>query len=347
MAAKRAYSMDDDRTECMALLQRIDRKYTTALNSFHRQIVDIVSHELLEYVDAIDPEGVTLPIPTEVANMTTDEHDGMDDSVEPPPKRRLREVLAARSLESSSDESIAVRRNDTSTVITAAKSDKLVLCDNAIILFIGQANEQVRKDVTNSLILAQINAEKKVLAFKEKMGSSTSVVLTMEEWMRVFQETFRHMNWADTGFQVASAAAEGTDLTMDKIVLSIIEAIGTDEEKSKMKKALAVLKRIPQEDDRMQLFNRRTSARDFSQFQAHVVYIDQRGSATMKTTMFAVSTKETVTNVLWFQWKDASTRVYSAEHTMMLGSSAFDMMRPIIERKIQQINETYVNQIPF
>lgn len=301
-----------------------------------------------------------------------DSTDGMDDENVPlatlkrtmvetsPPiipvkKRVLKDLFQKRVKESVTNLSmipIASNGKDghdgkTVEVTTADKEDKLVLCDHSVVLFVGEANEKVRKDVENSLILAQLNADRRLAEFKQKSGSTVFVAEGIKTWSNTFQETFRHMGWSDIGFQVTEATASGKDLSIDKLLMGVIEAVGNEEEKSKFKKAMSVLKGLPQDDDRLQLFKRRSVGKDLVQFQVHMVFIDKRGAATMKTTCIGISTQEKVTDILWFRWNDSSTQVFNTEHTMILGAQSFENIRDVIEKRILKINETYINDIPF
>lgn len=297
-----------------------------------------------------------------------DNVDGMDEDVplatlkrplldSPPPvapkKRVLKDIFQKRVKESVTRLSMLppvsndAHDGKTLEVTRADKEDKLVLCDHSVVLFAGEPNEKVRQDVQNSLILAQLNADRKLADFKQKSGSTVFVAEGIKTWSNTFQETFRHMGWSDIGFQVTEATASGKDLSIDKLLIGVIEAVGNEEEKSKFKKAMSVLKGLPQDDDRLQLFKRRSVGKDLVQFQVHMVFIDKRGAATMKTTCIGISTKEKVTDVLWFRWNDSSTQVFNTEHTMILGAQSFENVRGVIEKRILKINETYINDIPF
>lgn len=344
----------DEIIECEKIVDRMDHRVVTAVNELHMEFRDIVRNELYRY---LLESSVTAETPTAAAMTAQDYHDGMDDTdpsndveespnrVQPPPKKRFRDAFTPR--ESQRREKNVYNIPTEMAIPKTGATDKFLLCDNSIILFVGEQNESVRSDVTNSLILAQLNADKQMLTFKQKVGASIMPASAMEEWMRVFQETFSHIGWVDTGFEVTRAQAAGNDLSMEKILLNVIDAIGNDEEKTTFKKAMAVLKTLPDEDEKISLFRRRTVEKDFTQFLVHLVYIDGRGSATMKTSMLCVSTKQSITNVLWFTWTDTGTQVFKAEHTMMLGARSFDLIRPTIVKKVLQINETYVNSIPF
>lgn len=294
------------------------------------------------------------PTTTNILAMSTDQRDGLDDvlvddriSIRPPSNKRIRDERTGRIVERSTEDTLVVKRNGNSTDFTLSKKDKLLFCDNSIILFVGEENEQVRKDVTNSLMLAQLHADRCMQEFKKKTGSAPMLVPCLEEWYSKFLETFHHMNWVDIGFQTTKVQAAGRDMSVEKVILQLMESLGNQEERSKFRKAMAVLKALPSDDQKLTLFKQRSAEKDFSQFLVHMVYINAKGDATMKTGMIGVSTKETVTNILWFEWRDTNTQVYKADHTMMLGSATFDRMRPLIEDKIQNINESYVNQIPF
>lgn len=348
----------DEVIQCEMLVDEIDKRVATPVNELRMEFRNLVRNELYNFLLRTADTASTPVAPPSIAQ---DYHDGMDEDnaqveavadkdnrILSPPKKRLREAFntptTSRRDKNAYEPNVVLPSNP---VVSKSPNDKFLLCDNSIILFVGEQNEAVRTDVTNSLILAQLNADKQMLAFKQKVGASIMPASAMEEWMRVFQETFAHIGWVDTGFEVTRAQAVGNDLSMEKILLNVIDAIGNGEEKTTFRKAMAVLKTLPNEDEKISLFRRRTVEKDFTQFLVHLVYIDGRGSATMKTSMLCVSTKQAVTNVLWFTWSDTGTQVFKAEHTMMLGARSFDLIRPTIVKKVLQINETYVNAIPF
>lgn len=326
-------------------------RLTDHVYHFAKNVLTVIADEL-----QLHEEGVAV-IASAVANRIGEEED--DDDVDGNSRKRPRTtaplVDRRQLLRQVVTRSVAFgHRDDVDSGMvagpsstTASTSGTITLCDKSIILFAGEPNERVRTDVTNCLILAQLNADKQLLAYKTNVSAPHSVIECLKEWFRVFQQTFLHMNWVDTGFQVDEAEVKGDTLSVDKVLLEVIEAIGSEEEKGRMHKAMQVLKSLPETDERLSLFKRRTVQRDMTQFLVQMVTIDKRGSATIKSTMIGLSTKMDVTNVLWFQWSDTETRVFKTEHTMMLGSKTFEGLRPVIESKIQKINETYVNQIAF
>lgn len=225
--------------------------------------------------------------------------------------------------------------------------DNVVLCESSAILFVGEPNTQVQQDVIDSMVLAHLNAEHKLIDYKSKKDMPQDAASSMKYWFEQFQSTFKHMRWVDSGFEVAEAKTSGNDLSVDKVVLDIIDSIGNEEEKNKFKKAMEVMKAMPKSDNRLALFRQKAQQRDMCQFLVHLVFIDKRGSATMKSTIIALSTKQNVTDVLWFRWSDGETKIYKSEHTMILNSHSFDAMRSTIQQKIQKINETFINKIPL
>ena len=162
-----------------------------------------------------------------------------------------------------------------------------------------------------------------------------------------FVQVYLHMNWVNTGFEVQEAKVSGNNLSVDKVLLEIVDAIGNEQEKKKLKRAIEALKKIPAEDERIKLWRKSTVESGKGQFLVHVCTIDARGSAIMKTSRIGVSTKEDITDVLFLKWRDDQASVYKAEHTMMLGGHSMDNMREIIQNKIQSVNKTFIESIPF
>lgn len=227
------------------------------------------------------------------------------------------------------------------------KTESLVLVDKAVLMFDGEPNEQVRKDVVNCLLLAQLNADKKRQIQEENNQSNMTPLQLMRYWMTVFLETMRHLNWVTTNANVDELHCSGTDFTAERILLDMINTIGNEQDKLSFRNAMTVLKAIPQDDNRLKLFSKRSIVANHTQMMVSVVHIDKRGLASMKVGVLAVGKVQNETNVLWFQWKDADVKVYKADTTVILDSNAFTSMRPIMEQKIQKINESYVNMIPL
>ena len=97
---------------------------------------------------------------------------------------------------------------------TVSKPNNLFVCEKSLLLFVGEDNAQVKQDVTNSLILAQLNADKHVQDFKTNAGSAPFVLESLKEWFAKFQESFHHFNWVDIGFDVAELKSSGNDLSV-------------------------------------------------------------------------------------------------------------------------------------
>lgn len=236
---------------------------------------------------------------------------------------------------------------DHDATVDPSKPDNVLLCDKSIILFVGAENESVRSDVSDCLLISQVAADKHLSDYKLRVGNGATYLECLKEWFTKFTLTFKACGWVDTGFSVDEATVKGSDASVDKVLIDIIDSVANEEEKSKCLKAIEALRKLPTEDNRLQLFNQRTIGRDGGQFLIHMIYVDKRGAATMKTTMIGLSTTLTVTNVLWFNWRDGNTKLYKTEHQMMLGPHMYDTMRGVVSARIKAINENYINSIPI
>lgn len=320
---------------CDTLCERVDRRFHSDFGVWRALASDVVCQELHALVqearddkenhspDAVVPSLTSVPI----------SHHG---------RRVLRDMFDIHKRSS-------VTTTDINGTTETAVKDELLFCDKSIVMFVGASNAAVRRDVIDSLVLAQLNADKQ-LEMRNKARAATTGTFASDDakfWFEQLQTTFQHLCWADTQFDMSEVVLTGTNFSMDQILLQVIDSVTNSDEQNKFRHALTILKSLPQDDDRMQLFARRSTQTDLRSFLVHVVYIDGSGSAFMKTTMMALSTKEAVTNVLWFQWQNRDTKVYKVEHNMVLGANAFDGMRDVVRSKVQQINETFVRQLPF
>lgn len=333
--------------------------FQTCISDMLRDKIDEWDRSIWNYTEECIKTAFNKAVSHSSVNAVLDNTDGMDDN-----NATIIDVEQRNEEYVENDVETDAQGNTTttsSTVTTKTSStkrssvpiqpgkpvDNVVLCESSAILFVGEPNAAVQQDVINSMILAHLNAEHKLIDYRTKADLPQDAASSMKYWFQQFQSTFKHMSWVDSGFEVAEAKTSGNDLSVDKVVLDIIDSIGNEEEKNKFKKAMEVMKAMPKSDNRLALFRQKAQQRDMCQFLIHLVFIDKRGSATMKSTIIALSTKLNVTDVLWFRWSDGETKIYKSEHTMILNSHAFDTMRPVIQQKIQKINETFVNKIPL
>lgn len=283
---------------------------------------------------------------TEIVNRSTNE--SVDGNNVTTLKRNLMAANIEVEQEIDSDEEVTITRRATKVIKRSEEEkDLLIVCGKSVLLFAGEENEQVRQDVINSMILAQLAADKAVINYKQQHGTGVTVLDELKCFFDTFVQVYLHMNWVNTGYDVQEAKVSGNDLSVDKVLIEIVDAIGNEEEKSKLKKAIKALSLLPTEDERIKLWRKSTIEAGKGQFLVHVCTIDARGSATMKTSMIGVSTKRDITDVLFFKWRQDEASVYKAEHTMMLGGHSIDNMREVIQAKIQQVNKTFIQSIPF
>lgn len=225
-------------------------------------------------------------------------------------------------------------------------NEHIVICDKSILLFDGIPNEEVRNDVTNTVLLAQLNADKKLR--KECEGGKLKDAESVERikyWTKEYIETLRHTFWMSTDAVVDEFQATTQDCSIDKILIEIIESFATGEQKDKVKAAFSILKSLPEDDGKFSVFKKSTVQRDITQVAINMITIDSRGMAQMKTVMLGISTKQKVTNVLWFGWKDQNTKIYKVEQTLNFVHNMYGSLKATLENKLKELNSTYVEYI--
>lgn len=225
------------------------------------------------------------------------------------------------------------------------EANTLTICDKSILLFTGKEDDQVRSDVKNSLLLAQLASDSYLRKHIQKDPSSNNTFDNLKIWDSRFKEVFMNCGFAPTASTVDQIQSHGSDASIDKVLLEVVENIGNEEQTKKFKSAIKVLHSLPQDDKRMQLFNNRTTIRDLVQLIVAFCYIDPTGSASLNTALIGISTKDNVGNILWFKWSDMDTKVYKSQYTLYLGHGQHDNIRPAVVRKLKSLNETFVEDI--
>lgn len=234
------------------------------------------------------------------------------------------------------------------TVLSVDSSNvdsKLVLCDKSVILFTGYNIPQTRLDILNSLVLAQLAADKAVQKKEIEIARQLTGQEKIEEWSLMYKTALNNFRWTTLTHDTDKIHLKGNDFNMEKILMDTIGEMCQDGDKDRLRQALTVLKTLPAEDDKIRLFKRRTMTRDMTSVSVNMVHIDSLGNAVMKMSTFYIGTTQDVTNVLWFNWSDEKTQVWKSKQTMMFSPQLYDKLRPMVDKKILQLNETFINSI--
>jgi hypothetical protein len=221
---------------------------------------------------------------------------------------------------------------DVPSEIAALEATPVEIADDAkagyvnagsLVSFVAGMTAQNKSDVLNSTLLAQLAANKK---FKREEQP--------REWYEFYREVLeRGCGWVVPAWKFAEFKAEGATFSVDEVVLKILKAFATQNDIAVVMETVEALKSLADKDRRLVLFERTTHTSRNGNFQI-AASAESDGVAVMKIGSFYFTTSQTVTRILWMEFKGTDTSLYQAGQTCELNSEVYAKVREAVVRKL-------------
>jgi len=182
-------------------------------------------------------------------------------------------------------------------------------CWNATAFVVAGVSAQHKSDVLNTTLLAQLGATKKYDREKQT-----------KEWYDSYRTVLENVGWVVGAFDFKDFGIEGDKFTADEVVLKVLAAIATGNDLATIAETWEALKALNDDARQIVFFNRSSHGNDSGSLQISAV-ADSDDVAVMKLGAFTFSTRDTVTNLLWFQFATARTDFYQGSQTMDLNGT--------------------------
>lgn len=225
---------------------------------------------------------------------------------------------------------VAPKRLTVTTDKPSAKVDA-----GSVVSFVAGVSEQAQSDVLNSTLLAQLNSD--YMYDREKKT---------EDWYKNYVYVLGKVGWVIQGFEFQKYNSSSQGLTMDKVVIQIVEAMMTGNELAVATSAIKALNGLADDDGRIKLFGHSTSSDSGGSFQIASA-TEQNGAVAMKLGAFYMSYKTNQTDVLWWHYKSANVDIYKSGQGVTLDHDVYDQVRQSIITKLGDKAKTFVDDLPI
>jgi len=193
----------------------------------------------------------------------------------------------------------------------------------AVVSFVDGVSGQHKADVLNSVLLAQLAANKK---YNRETDTAN--------WYTFYRSVLEYVGWVVPAFSFSRFSTDGARFTVDGVVVKLLQAIASEQEIAVIRSAIDALKALQDRDGRVVLFETQSHSAALGNFQISTVGESADGTVVMKIGAFYFGTTETVTRVLWFNFPRSGTRMYQAAQTMTLDDDVYVRVRQIIVDKL-------------
>lgn len=218
------------------------------------------------------------------------------------------------------------------TIFDTTKTQATVVGSD-VVSFVAGVEDVIRAAISDSALLAQLAATKKVPDATDVYG-----------WYAAYFEVLKNLGWVvqDNGFTEYSESGDGFEVH-EKIIEFATALLGPGATALLVITAtLNALKGMKSDDGWLTIFDRETQHAKAARFQISLVEPSAGGMALVSMIAFGIAADKTITQVLFFKVKktDAELRYNSAK--LSINEAALTDLGPDIRKKVRDYQSKYI-----
>lgn len=224
---------------------------------------------------------------------------------------------------------------DAGVAFDKAKNQAQVV-GSGVFSFEQGVDAQVREAISDSALLAQLHANKQVKFDKDP-----------DRWFRIYGEVLQNVGWTvqDQGWNDYSA--DGTQAEVNEKIIDLLTvALGASPAALAVIAAtIKALKDMAPDSPWLKIFSREVQKANIARFQIGLVNTDEHGDVFVNLVACIISAKNSITQVLFFKWKDAHASFKADTQKVSVNRSSLTDLGPVIRNKIRAYQADYLSSI--
>jgi hypothetical protein len=213
--------------------------------------------------------------------------------------------------------------------------EQAFLSDKSIVSFVSQVSGQIREDVLNSMLLAQLVADKQAPIEKD-----------MPAWYDKYTEVLRNVGWVVQNAEINDYKVAESLFEVETAILEILGASFGANYITLLKKTLDSLREMSKKNDsKLKVFAKNTQTTKKGCFQLGLA-TEENGSIAVQLGTFLITSKNQVTTILFVKFKKDETQLDYASGQMTLNSKLYSgAAREAIRAKLKKVVTDYIAEI--
>ena len=189
--------------------------------------------------------------------------------------------------------------------------------------FTENVSGQVKQDILNATLLAQLAANKK--HYHER---------STDDWYREYNRVLGILGFVIESFEFDSYSTSCSILIMADAVLQIIGAKATSDEVAVLKETLVAMSKLSNDDKKIVLFGTHVSQSYSGNFQVYTCSQAPNGDVSLILGTFSFEGTQKDTNLLFYHWPSWSTQLYKEVQKAVLNTKVYAAVRSAIVAKL-------------
>ena len=216
------------------------------------------------------------------------------------------------------------------------KDDKVqaFMTDKSIVSFISKVNHSARADILNSLLLAQLAANKQV--------PDPDDVLT---WYSAYIGVLSRLGgWVVEAKGASAHKLDGTLVEVQAAIINLLTKAFGQDYLGIIKDTLEAIGKLASGDGKIKAFDHNTRGNKQGIFQMGMAD-ETNGAVSLKLGSFMIKTSDSTTTILFIKFNKDSTLVDYATHQATFSSGNYDAIRAKVAAKLGLKASQYVDEI--
>lgn len=218
-----------------------------------------------------------------------------------------------------------------------ADKDQAVIVGSQITEFAANVPADLRPQVSNSFLLAQLAANKHIKTIDGASG----------DWYKKYIEVLANVGWLVEENSDAKRKVAGSSLQVHKEILPIIAAaLGPSVAAvSLITTALNGLENMDKDSPWITLFDHESQRAEANQFQ--ISYVDASDDASPRTTVtcFELNASRAITQVLFFKFSHTTAELSHFQADLGINAEVFNRVKDVVEDKVASYVSGYIRDI--
>ncbi|RFM26923.1 hypothetical protein [Deminuibacter soli] len=208
--------------------------------------------------------------------------------------------------------------------------EQAFLNDRSIFSFAADTTGQIREDVLNSTLLAQLAANK---AYSDPAD--------LVKWQKKFAEVLKNLGWIVEGTEFQTFSSAHDLVEVEQVIVDILTASFGAAIIPIITKTLDAIKGLANTDGKIKAFERNTTAVSKGVFQLGVA-TQKNDLVALQLGSFIISTENKITRILFFKIeKDRSTLDYNSQKATLVADN-YAKVRETIKEKLGEKTQDYI-----
>ncbi|MGO2204307.1 hypothetical protein [Pseudomonas helleri] len=212
--------------------------------------------------------------------------------------------------------------------------DSAFVAGNSVVSFVGGLEPQLKQDVMDSVLFAQLAADKQ---FPNK---DTQRV----ERYNLYNQILSRCGWTTTNESMHKVTGLKQKFTMDQIALEIIASV-VGPNKAVLEIVAMVFGALAKNPKALSLFENQAKGKDAGNFQILPCIATSDGEVIMIKTCMQFSSSKHVTKVLFWEWSSTDVSLYTAASNTTLNRRQYGVVRNTIMEKLGTSGENFIENI--